>query len=540
MTAFPKAPHVRGILPDRRRPNFRAVLRAVVWALVGLCGGSVFSAGPKPNIVYILCDDLGYGDVRCLNAEGKIATPRMDALAREGMVFKDAHSGSAVCTPTRYGIMTGRYAWRSRLQSGVLGGLSPSLIEPGRMTVASLLKNNGYHTACVGKWHLGVDWVKLDGQEVSPLNIETPKQVHSVDYSKPFANGPLTKGFDEYFGISASLDMVPYTFLRGDRVEVLPTVDKTFAMMQGREGGKTRLGPGAPDFEDEHVLPALTKETIRIVESQAAAAKAGNPFFIYMPLASPHTPIAPTAEWRGKSGLNPYADFVMQTDHCIGQVVDAINAAGLKENTLIVVTSDNGCSPQAKYEELLPKGHNPSSVFRGTKADIFEGGHHIPFIVRWPARVKAGTQADQTVWLGDLMATCAEIVGTRLPDDAGEDSVSYLPVLEGRATGPVHEAVVHHSINGSFAIRQGDWKLAVCPDSGGWSAPRPNNPQASKGLPEVQLFNLKNEIGEQTNVQDAHPEVVKKLRLLLEKYIAEGRSTAGAPQRNAVEVKLVK
>ncbi len=214
------------------------------------------AAPSRPNIVYILCDDLGYGDVRCLNPEGKIATPRMDALAASGMIFTDAHSGSAVCTPTRYGIMTGRYAWRSKLQNGVLGGLSPSLIEPGRMTVAALLKKNGYHTACVGKWHLGLDWVKLAGKDVSELAIENPQQVKNVDFTRPFANGPLAHGFDEYFGISASLDMVPYTFLRGDRVEVLPTTEKAFPMMHGRDGGKTRLGPAAVEFEDEHVLPA--------------------------------------------------------------------------------------------------------------------------------------------------------------------------------------------------------------------------------------------------------------------------------------------
>jgi arylsulfatase A-like enzyme len=500
----------------------------------------VSAADSKPNIIYILCDDLGYGDVRALNPEGKIATPRMDALAREGMIFTDAHSGSAVCTPTRYGVLTGRYAWRTKLQSQVLGGLSPALIEPGRMTAASLLRSHGYHTACVGKWHLGLDWVKYPGKEVTELKIETPEQVHNVDYSKPFANGPLAHGFDEYFGISASLDMVPYTFLRNDRVEVLPTAEKAFAMMQGRPGGKTRLGPAAPEFEVEQVLPALAKETIRIIDSRAAAAKGGQPFFIYLPFASPHTPIAPAEEWRDKSGLNRYADFVMQTDHAIGQIVDAIDKAGLRENTLIIVTSDNGCSPQAKFDELIAKGHNPSYVFRGTKADIFEGGHHIPFLVRWPARVKAGTKTDQTVWLGDFLATCAEIVGARLPENAGEDSVSLLSILESRATGPIHEAVVHHSINGSFAIRQGDWKLAVCPDSGGWSAPRPNNAKKMKDLPPVQLFNLKQEIGEQTNLQADNPQVVSRLRTLLEKYIADGRSTPGAPQKNAVEVQLVK
>jgi arylsulfatase A-like enzyme len=508
-------------------------------ALLCLLAAATASAADKPNIVYILCDDLGYGDVRCLNPQGKIATPNMDRLAAEGMIFTDVHSSSAVCSPTRYGIMTGRYNWRTRLQQGVLGGLSPRLIEPGRMTVASLLGEHGYHTAAIGKWHLGMDWVKKPGKDVTELSIETAEQVWNVDFAQPTTNGPNSVGFDYYFGISASLDMVPYTFIENDHVTILPTEDRSFAMMIGRTGGATRKGPAAPGFDAADVLPTLTRKAVEYITQRAGDAKAGKPFFLYLPLASPHTPILPTSQWQGKSGLNPYADFVMHTDAGIGQVLDSLERNGLAENTLVILTSDNGCSPQARYEELLPKGHHPSHVFRGHKADIYEGGHHIPFIARWPAKVKAGSRSDQLLCLTDLMATCAEILGTRLADNAGEDSVSFLSALLGQEQQPLREAVVHHSINGSFAIRQGKWKLALCAGSGGWSAPRPGRDDTS-GLPPVQLFDLSADIGEQRNVQAEHPEVVAQLTVLLARYVAEGRSTPGQPQQNAVRVELRK
>lgn len=497
------------------------------------------SAAARPNIVFVLCDDLGYGDVKCLNPQGKIATPHMDRLAAAGMIFTDVHSGSAVCSPTRYGVMTGRYAWRSRLQQGVLGGLSPRLIEPGRPTVAGFLKHQGYHTACFGKWHLGMDWVKLPGKEVAELSIETKEQVHNVDFSRPIANGPNSVGFDEYFGISGSLDMVPYTFIANDRCAVLPTIDKRFAFMPDREGTYTRDGPAAPDFEAADVLPTLTHKAVEYIERRSAAARDGTPFFLYLPLASPHTPISTKPEWRGKSGLNPYADFVMQTDDAIGRVIDAIDRQGLSENTLLIVTSDNGCSPQAKFDELLPKGHNPNHNFRGNKADIYEGGHRVPFIVRWPTKVKAGTHSGRLVCLTDLLATCADLLGAFLPATAGEDSVSFLPALIQASNESPREAVVHHSINGSFAIREGSWKLALCPGSGGWTAPRPGIDDAS-AMPLVQLFDLKADIGETQNLEGISPEVVERLTALLEKYVADGRSTPGERQANTVAVDIWK
>jgi arylsulfatase A len=396
--------------------------------------------------------------------------------------------------------------------------------------VASLLKEHGYATACIGKWHLGMDWVKLPGKEVTELNIETPEQVHNVDYSKPITNGPNSVGFDYYYGISASLDMVPYCFIENDRPTALPTEDMKFALMQGRKDKGSRFGPGVPGFTTEAVLPALAKKAVEVIGSHAADSKAGKPFFIYLPLNAPHTPIAPSPEWQGKSGLNPYGDYVMETDAVLGRILEALDKNGLTENTLVFFTSDNGCSPQAKFDELKAKGHHPSYVFRGMKADIYDGGHHIPFMARWPGVVRAGSKYPSYVCLTDLMATVAEVLGMKLPDTAGEDSVSLLPVLNGKTTEPVREAIVHHSITGAFSIRQGGWKLELCPGSAGWSDPRPG--KEAKDAPRIQLYDMNDDIGEVINVQAQHPEVVEKLTKLLQKYVAEGRSTPGAPQPN--------
>ena len=494
----------------------------------------VFSqAADRPNIIFILCDDLGYGDVKCLNPEGKIATPSFDRLATEGMTFTDAHSGSSVCTPTRYGVLTGRYAWRSKLQSSVLGGLSPRLIEQGRMTVADMLKKQGYSTHCVGKWHLGMDWARTG--EVTELGIESAAQVNNVDYMKPIANGPTSVGFDTYFGISASLDMVPYCFIEDDHVVANPS--ETMKLAMNGSGGKmsfTREGPGSPGFRGEDVLPALTKRALKII-----AEKKDEPFFIYMPLNSPHTPILPSEKWVGKSGLSLYADFVMETDDAIGQVMRATEEAGIAKNTLIIVTSDNGCSPQANFPELIAKGHNPSYNMRGHKADIYDAGHRVPFIVRWPAKVKGGQTTSQLTCLTDFTATAAEILGIALPENAAEDSFSFLPVLLGESGKPLRQSVIHHSINGSFALREGDWKIELCAGSGGWSDPRPGSP-GEQGLPDTQLYNLKSDIAEKNNVQDKNPAIVAKMTAELEKIVTDGRSTPGAAQKNAVPVVIRK
>lgn len=462
----------------------------------------------RPNIVFILADDLGYGDVRCMNPDGKIATPHIDQLASEGILFTDAHTSSSVCTPSRYSLLTGRYNWRSRLQSSVLGGFSAPLIDRDRLTVPELLKRHGYATACIGKWHLGM------------------KMPERSDLSQPIEEGPTTRGFDEYFGISASLDMPPYAFIRNDRFA--SPVDTEKELWPGRPG------PAASDFRPIDVLPALTREAVKYVDEKA---RGDRPFFLYLALTAPHTPIVPTAEWKGKSGLGDYADFVMQTDWTIGQVIAAVDRAGARDNTLIIVTSDNGCSPAADVGALEKLGHFPSGKFRGYKADIWEGGHRVPFVARWPGKIKPGSSNRTPIYLGGFMATCADILGAKLPENAGEDSVSILPALTGREDGALHDALVHHSIDGRFAIRQGDWKLELCPGSGGWGKPR-DAAARKQGLPEVQLYNLGQDIGEQKNLQAEHAELIARLRRLLEQMIESGRSTPGAKQRNDAEIKV--
>ncbi len=492
----------------------------------------------RPNIVLILADDLGYGDLGCYNPQGKIPTPHLDRLAREGMRFTDAHSTSSVCTPTRYALLTGRYSWRSRLQSGVLGGLSPPLIPPERLTLPALLRKAGYHTACIGKWHLGLAWPRKPNTQPFTDQIEKGPEGWNVDFSKPITQGPLSVGFDEFYGIAGSLDMVPYTFIHNDQVEVVPTVDKAFPMMLGRSA-MTRRGPAAEKFEAVDVLPVLTRKSIEYIQQRAAEARSGKPFFLYVAFASPHTPILPSEGWQGRSGLNPYGDFVMQTDDGLGQILAALEKEGLADNTLVIFSSDNGPAPQADFGALRAKGHDPSGGLRGAKADLWEGGHRVPLLVRWPGRVQPGTTTDQLVGLVDLMATCAELVGQELPDNAAEDSFSFLPVLLGTTTGPVRETLILHSISGKFAIREGPWKLLLTPGSGGWS--RPSDPEAHRqGLPEIQLYNLAEDLAEQKNLQAQHPQRVQRLLQLLEQQVAEGRTRPGPPQKNDVPVDIWK
>ncbi|MBL7077076.1 MAG: arylsulfatase [Kiritimatiellae bacterium] len=471
-----------------------------------------------PNIVYILADDMGYGDVSCLNADSKIRTVHLDRMAADGMAFEDAHASSAVCTPSRYSILTGRYNWRSSMKQSVLSGYSRHLIEPGRMTVASMLKQHGYHTAMIGKWHLGWDWTTTDGEPAQGDGS-------NLDFAGPVANGPDCFGFDYYYGHCGSLDMAPYVYVENGKITAQPdrVTENTDKFTWWRKG------PTGSDFQHEDVLPNFTRRSVDYIEKQGAA---GEPFFLYFPLPAPHTPILPLPEFRGKSGTNLYGDFCLQVDDVVGQIMAALERAGVADNTILVFTTDNGCSPEADFEELAALGHHPSHVFRGHKADIYEGGHRIPLIVRWPQGIEAGGTSSETVCLCDLMATVADIVGDAVPDTAGEDSVSNLPVWQGQTLdGPLREATVHHSINGSFSIRQGRWKLEMCPGSGGWSHPRPGSDDIAD-LPPIQLYDLEADVGERTNVQDQHPDVVEKLTALLTSYVRDGRSTPGAPQPN--------
>lgn len=453
----------------------------------------------RPNVVVILADDLGYGDVQCLNPErGKIRTPHLDRFAAEGMRFTDAHAGASVCTPTRYGLLTGRYAWRTRLQRGVLDNYVEPLIAADRLTLPGLLGQHGYHSMCVGKWHLGfrVDRAATKSSETklagAPLGALT-------------RDGPITRGFDAFYGFHHAR-MMKSVFVN-DRVdEIVEPVD---------------------------MLPHLVHRAEAYIEQRALA---GKPFFLYLALNSPHTPIVPAAAWKGRSGLGDYADFVMATDGAVGDVLSALERAGVAERTLVVFTSDNGCSPAASTGNLEKNGHFASGPFRGYKADIWDGGHRVPFLVRWPSVVQAGTSSSQLVCLTDLMATAAELVGATLPEDAAPDSFSILPLLRG-LDRPVRPSVVHHSIDGFFALREPEWKLALCAGSGGWEQPK-EAVARKQGLPDRQLYNLVADPGEQHNRCGAHPEIAERLTRQLETIVQEGRSTPGPRQQNDVPVRL--
>jgi len=477
-----------------------------------------------PNIVYILADDLGYGDLEAFNKAGKIKTPNLDQMAKQGMIFTDAHTSSSVCTPTRYGILTGRYNWRSPLKKGVLSGTSAALIPKDRSTVASFLKSNGYQTAFIGKWHLGWNWALKDS-----IFQNTPIKDHEIfekiDFTRNVTQSPNDLGFDYAYGHCGSLDMPPYVYVENERITAL--VD-TVTLRKG-DYHWWREGPTARDFDHEQVTPHLFDKAEAYI---AEVSEKGAPFFLYLPLPSPHTPILPTDEWRGKSGLNPYADFVMQIDHRVGKLNQLLEQLGISENTMVIFTSDNGCSPQAKFDVLGAKGHDPSGIYRGHKADIFEGGHRVPFIVKWPNIIKGGAINQRTICTTDLLATFADLLGKPLADNAGEDSFSMLPLFSKATEGDyLRSFTIHHSINGSFAIRKGDFKFIFCPGSGGWSSPRPSKKE-TLGLPKFQLYNLKDDPKEMVNLYGQKPKIEQELIALFKTAIEKGRTTAGVPQQN--------
>lgn len=473
----------------------------------------------RPNIVYVLADDLGYGDLACQNPQSKIPTPNLDRLAAQGVRFSDAHDPTAVCTPTRYGILTGRYCWRSRLKRGVLGGFSPPLIEPGRLTVPALLKQHGYATACVGKWHLGMGWPARDGP-AGDKGDEAP-----IDFTRPIADGPCTRGFDWFYGLSASLDMPPYVFIENDRTVVVPT-----ARQEALKGQFVRAGPKDPAFAFDGVLPQLTKKAVGWIGEQAGRADA-RPFFLYFALNAPHTPIAPAAEFKDKSRAGAYGDFVVEVDWAAGEVLKALDEHKLAGDTLVIFTSDNGPETLA-YERARQFRHYSMGDLRGLKRDTWEGGHRVPYLARWPGRIAPGSASGEIICQTDLLATVAAVVGAGLPADAGEDSYNILPALLGEKLGqPIREATVHHSCNGRFAIRQGHWVFIDAPTGDDNKEPdwlkkeRGYEPHNQPG----ELYDLSQDLGERRNLYAEHPDKVRQLKALLEKYKADGRSAPRMP-----------
>ena len=490
-------------------------LRIALVSLALATSVAIDTGDAAPNVVIVMADDLGIGDISPTNPNCKIHTPNLQGMANQGLTFLDAHSTSAVCTPTRYGLLTGRYNWRSRLAKGVLSGRSEHLIPADRPTLGHLLHAAGYHTAMIGKWHLGWDWHKVDGK---------------IDFSKPVTNGPDINGFDQYYGHCGSLDMPPYVWVDTGRITAPPDREEGVTKKEDRYGWY-RHGPIGADFHIDQVLPHLFGKSIDYVKQRAEAAKNGKPFLLYLPLPAPHTPIVPVPPFKDASGLNPFADFVMQVDHHMGELLATIRDAGLDDQTVVFFTSDNGCSPEANFELLKQHGHDPSAGYRGHKADIYEGGHRVPLIVRWPGKIQAGRKTKAMACLTDIYPTLREITNQPEAPLGGEDGYSLLPVFEGKVDSTGREALISHSVGGSFAIRQGKWKLCLSAGSGGWSAPR-EKVAKEQGLPPMQLFDLESDPGERSNRVDEEPDRVSGLLDLLDRVVSRGRSTPGTPLPN--------
>ena len=496
--------------------------------LAGLMAGPCLaeSTAKRPNIVVILADDFGVGDIQAHYPKNKIPTLHLDRLVREGRSFTDAHSSSAVCSPTRYGLLTGRYNWRTRLQEWVIAAYEPPLIAEDRPTLPGFLKQHGYHTACIGKWHLGWEW---PGPQESQMTEKRNGQAFLVwDFAKPIPGGPTDRGFDYYFGVDLP-NLPPFTFIENDRVFVQPTAK----FQPDRDEGvvlPTRFAgtPAAPNWKMQDILPELTRRAVKYIEDRKQAKQ---PFLLYFSMTSPHEPVVPSKMFQGKSGIAPIADFVMETDWSVGQVVKAIDDAGLGENTIILFTADNGHSHYTGWEQLIAAGHKPSGPYRGHKGDIWEGGHRVPLVVRWPGHVEAGSQSDQMVCLTDVFATCADIVGAKLPANGAEDSLSFLPALLGKPQDNGRTTLVSHSNFGEFAYRDGPWKL-VFKMSG-------RNLEQSRGKPTVaELYNLDTDIAEQTDLSKERPNVVKRMRKDLKSLIDRGSSSPGQTASNDTVVRF--
>jgi len=526
---------------------------AAAAAFIGIDASAVDDqekAVPKqPNIVIIYADDLGYGDAHCYNPDnGRIPTPNIDRLATEGMKFTDAHSSSAVCSPSRYTLLTGRYHWRTKaLQGGLIDPHGKPAIGPERLTIAGLARENGYRTAAVGKWHIGWNWPVTDenrrfffarpwqkgADHPQPKVTEAHRQAWRETFPQPITGGPVDVGFDYYFGVDGP-NWPPYCFIENRHTVGIPS-----EFMEEAAGGKLEFeryphlvsvnGPALKDWKLEEVLPTLTDRSVQIIQDAAAKKQ---PFMLYFSMTSPHNPIVPNEPWKGKSGLNPYADFVMETDAMVGRVLDAIQDAGIADETLVVFASDNGASKWVKMVKDLEKmGHDASGGLRGYKWRVWEGGHRLPLIVRWPGVVEPGTVNDRLVHQADLLATMADIFEYELPDDAGEDSVSILPLLRGDDKD-VREYAVSCGGSGMPGIRDGAWKLILGTGQGFY--------QENQTPADWELYNLAEDPTESNNLAARYPERVTEMKAQLDEMIRNGRSTPGEPQRNEAPVRFGK
>lgn len=512
--------------------NFARLVLLLAVCLLAPAGRHARAADTsKPNLVIIYTDDQGYGDVSALNPKSKFKTPNIDRLIREGLTFTDGHSSDTVCSPSRYGLLTGRYSWRtSELKSGVFGAEGECLIKPGQMTIGTLLQKHNYNTAMVGKWHLRMDF---------------PGTLGDRDWSKPTQDGPNEKGFDYFYGIPASMNYGVLTYFN-NTMAVTPTTHWTTkkpGLVKGDKGTYRIMPPYdktrpedhpvqkqdlevATNFVDDEALKIFANKSIEWLKKVAPAAKKGKPFFLYMPLTSPHKPVAPAKQFMGKSKVGAYGDFMIETDFRVGQILKTLDRLKLADNTIVVFTADNGAENtwQRRIENY---DHYSSGIFRGGKRDIYEGGHRVPFIVRWPALIKKGRTCDDTVSQTDILATMADILGEKLPDTAGQDSFSLLPAFKNDDYAkPLRGPVIYHSASGHFAIRSGQWKLNMFRGSGGSLAPKFITPKPD--MPPMELYDMKRDPGENHNRYHKHPQVVKQLTDEITRIVQSGRSNPGA------------
>lgn len=508
----------------------------------------------KPNVILIFVDDLGYGDISCFNPEGKILTTNIDKLAEHGMRFTDSHSSSPVCAPSRYSLLTGRYNFRSRLKYMVLPGDSGPLIEADRKTMGHFFQENGYQTACVGKWHLGMEWATKEGYgpqdhpEIDPSHYDTIRPRKSffptldnfddlvegldIDYTQPIIHGPNEFGFDYYYGMAASLDQPPYVYIENNQLTepltrwIGPTDFNRHALS---DNTKWQYGMAGETFDHDKVAQTLNDKVLELIDGYA---KEEDPFFIYYPTPLVHTPLLPSEDFRGKSGLGNYGDWVLQLDDMVGQITQKLKDTNQLEDTIVIFTSDNGCSDQADFETLAAKGHYPSYIYRDAKGSMYEGGHRLPTIVSYPGMIAQGAVCDANICHTDFYATFADLLGATLPDDAAEDSVSNLPLWTGEGKCD-RIATVCNSGSGFLGMVKGGYKL--CCANGGKGREFVQAIRNHEAMELVyELYNLNVDPSETTNIIEERPEIAAQLKRELHRVFDQGRSTPGKPQENYI------
>ncbi len=488
----------------------------------------------KPNILFILADDLGYGDVSCYNPDSKIPTPNIDRLAAEGMRFTDAHSPSTVCTPTRYSLLTGRMAFRTKNNTVFTGVGGPCLIEPSRMTIADMLASKGYHTAMFGKWHVGMTFYDSKGK---PINHDGPEGVERVDYSRRIDGGPMDQGFARFFGtVCCPTSDFLYAYIDNDHIPVAPTgkLDRSL-IPKNPFTGDCRDGVIAPDYKLNEVdLVFLDKAKAYLQEH--VKTRSQEPFFLLHSFAAVHLASLPAPQFMGATKFGPHGDYIYEMDWIVGELMKTLTSLGIADNTIVMIGSDNGPEVSTVVEMRKTYNHDGASPWRGVKRDQWEGGHRTPFIVRWPKKIKAGTLSNQLLSLTDVFATCAAIVGAEVPKNAAEDSFNLLPVLLGtQGEQSVRPYLLQQTWTSKMSIRRGNWKYCDHQGSGGNNYERGEMKEFS--LPEKdssapgQLYNLADDPGEITNVYSQHPEIVSELKALLDSSKEQGRSaSSNSPQ----------